>query len=86
MKVNYDTVPVDYMADAVQRYVEKGIMPGGFLTALFSNDLKGAVQKADGFNREHLVDWVRWCYNEMPATAWGSVAAVRDWTNSFVED
>ena len=37
--LDYSKIPVDYMVDAMRDYLEKGIPPGDFLTALLSNDL-----------------------------------------------
>lgn len=77
--VNYDKVPVEYMRDGVRRYIERGVMPGDFLFALFSNDLKGAYRAADDRNTEAMRAWVGFVINEMPCTSQGSPAIVRAW-------
>ncbi len=67
--------------EALDRYVEDHIPPGGFLLAVLSNDLSGAVGRADSINREHLSDIVKYCYNKIPSSCWGSPEAVDRWLN-----
>lgn len=77
--VNYAACPVDYMKSAVERYIEHGIPPGDFLTAVICNDLKGAFVHADGTNQQMLKDWVIFFYNEIPHAAWGSRNRMQAW-------
>ena len=70
--LNYQKIPVHYMLSGMQRYVEQGIEPGSFLTAVLCNNLKEAVANADSSNIEELIAWVRFCWNELPADIWGS--------------
>lgn len=70
--IRYDLVPVDYMAGAVQRYIENRIDPGSFLASIICNDLTTACGKADSTNQQYLVEWVKWFYNEAPNNCWGS--------------
>jgi hypothetical protein len=69
----------EHMHGAIARYIERGIPPGSFLEAVLSNDLKGAVGRADHINRERIGDYVRFLYNDAPAGCWGSPEAVSDW-------
>ena len=66
--------------DALNRYYEDGLMPGGFLTAVLCNDLFRAVATADSWNIHHIKDICMFVYNEMPAKAWGSAERMRAWT------
>lgn len=77
--VDYSQVPVDYMIDGVKYYIEKGIPPGGFLTALFSNDLKLTFRRADDNNLAAIHEWVKFMYWEMPHDSHGSPEAVAAW-------
>ena len=77
---NYDKVPVDYMVDSVRMYIEKGVMSGGFLTALFSNDLVGVYNRADKANEEAMKKWVTFLFCYAPASCWGSKERVLDWS------
>ena len=74
------------MVAAVQRYVEHGIQPGGFLTAVICNDLVGAINRADEDNRENLTAIVGYFMWEVPAPAWGSEQKMREWMKSKQEN
>lgn len=71
--------PVPYMQAGVDRYIVHGIPPGKFLTALFSNDLKGALCKADEHNTAAMRAWVLFMVNDMPSGAQGSPETVAAW-------
>lgn len=66
-----EAAPVYY--ESVERHVLYGYngQMGGFLTALFSNNLVDTFGKADSYNSAHLREWVQWLYNRVPARAWG---------------
>lgn len=68
---------------SLERYLNYGIMPGGFLTAVLENNLKEACARADYENRGNLYNIVGYIYNYIPYTAWGSPDAVRDFINGF---
>ena len=70
--INYSTAPNQAMVLGIKRYVEHGIRPGGFLTALFSDDLTRTFSHADEKNCPLIGAWVRWVYNEMPHYMVGS--------------
>lgn len=72
-------VPVDYMADGMKMWVEYGLLPGSFGTALLKNDLLGAVRAADSNNRAALADWAAWMDWTLPAKCWGSPELVGAW-------
>jgi len=65
--------------DAYRRYVEKGIKPGHFLTAVLEDSLFDAAGRADSTNQELLDQHVRFIWNELPASCWGSEEEVRQW-------
>jgi hypothetical protein len=67
------------MADGLKLYVERGILPGDFLTALLSNDLVDAFGRADDNNTAAMRGWASFLYNEMPRGSWGSRATVEAW-------
>lgn len=76
--LNYDELPGQYLA-GMRRYVEAGSEPGHFLSAVLTNDLAEACARADDEGRIWLFSLVRWCYNELPANAWGSPEKVANW-------
>jgi hypothetical protein len=77
--VDYTKVPVDYMRESVRLYVEDGIQPGSFLTAVICNDFAMAVVKADRQNGAALREWALFFLNEVPPTVWGSHDAMSAW-------
>lgn len=66
-------------AGSLQRYVDQGIEPGGFLRAVLENDFMEAAGRADDFNQRHLHDWARVIYNDVPSGCHGSREAVAEW-------
>jgi len=70
-----------YILDIINRYVEDDVPPGGFLTAVLSNDLVGAFTWADSDCKSALPDIVRYLNNEIPAESWGSKDKVEAWLN-----
>ncbi len=61
----YEIIPSTTQA-SITRYVEQGIKPGGFLTAVLSNDLRNATGRADEQNLAALPAIVRWFANQCP--------------------
>ena len=79
---NYSKIP-EHCREGMKRYIEQGIAPGSFLTAVLSNDLVGAFIKADDINALRMRDYCDFLYNEIPMPAWGSRLNVKTWINSF---
>lgn len=71
----------NFIKDSLKRYVERGIEPGGFLTAVLENDLMGAMGRADAINRANLHNICRYVYNELPSHIWGSREIVQNHTS-----
>ena len=67
------------MMGAIRRYIEHGIPPGSFLTAVIENNLSEAVGRADDENCENLPAFVAYFYNEAPSPCWGSPEKRRAW-------
>ena len=78
--MDYSTIP-EHCQEGVRAYFEEGRPIGGFLTAIFENDLVGAIRQADDVNIGRLVDYVSFLYNQMPArpVAWGTKRSVELW-------
>jgi len=70
MNIPYHTAPNKF-GDTWQRYIEHGISPGSFGTALLCNDLMSAALRADVDNRRLLADHTLWLFEYMPWQAWG---------------
>ena len=67
------------MMRAIHDYVNHGLRPGDFLSAVIRNDLKEAVARADSENLRNLPAFVAYFYNEVPAICWGSSEAMDQW-------
>lgn len=86
-QIEYVTAQIDrgahlipqHMVGGVKRYILDGIPPGGFLTALLSNDFMGAAHKADDENAACLMGWARFLYNHVPGGSFGSPACFNAW-------
>lgn len=76
----------EYMQDGLRAYVESHRPAGHFLTAVLSNDLRGAVARADAANTAALADYVVWLDNYAPAACWGSRDAVFAWLTTDEEE
>lgn len=69
----------DLTADAMENYLVHGYMPGGFLTAVLTNNLMGAVGSADHWNKERIPVIVGWIMNSLPHGSFGNDDFMRDW-------
>ena len=81
LPIQWDRCPVPRMIGSVQRYVQSGVQPGHFLTAVLSNKLFEAISRADEENADHLVEWVRFIYNYLPTDCHGSSEIMDAWRN-----
>jgi hypothetical protein len=78
MNNEYLDAPV-YILDSINRFVEHGLEPGSFVKAILSNDLVGALNRADTASLRGLQDILGYCQMNIPATCWGSSAKVKNW-------
>lgn len=76
--INYELLPQSLRA-GMRRYIEHGVIPGGFLTAVLSDSLADAMGRADEENQEHLYEIVWFVVTEAPGGCWGSRAKVQAW-------
>ena len=77
-KINYSKLP-PHIQGGAQRYIEQGIRPGHFLTAVICNDLKESFARADDTNIARMFDIVSFFYNEAPVGCWESEKRMKDW-------
>jgi hypothetical protein len=73
----------DDLYGALERYLNMGISPGLFMTAVLQNDLKEAFGRADDDNGRNLKNIVGYIYNHIPMSAWGSKEKVNGWLEQF---
>ena len=67
------------MIDGLKRYIERGIAPGHFLTAVLTNDLREACRRADDENQRLIFEYIKFLYNYAPAGCWGSPQQFAAW-------
>lgn len=79
--VNYTLLP-ERIRGAVERFIEIGILPGHFLRAVISNDLRDSFAKADSTNIARLFDIVSFFHNEAPGNCWGSQEKMIAWKDA----
>lgn len=75
---NIELLP-EHMRDGIRLYVLEQCEPGGFMTAVLENDLKGAVARADHINKRALTQIVEYCMWTLPSNCWGSPEKVSAW-------
>ena len=78
MKSEYDNIP-DAILLAINNHVLRGQNCGHFVTAVLSNDLIEAVNRADDECQKCLRSIVRYLYNRCPGGCWGSKKKMEEW-------
>ena len=70
---------MEHLEGPLTRYLEHGLQPGSFLTAVLENNLVEAVGKADAVNKLYLTDIVMFIHNRIPSGSWGHKGVVEEW-------
>jgi hypothetical protein len=78
MKSEYSNIP-DAILLAINNHVLRGQNCGHFVTAVLSNDLIEAVNRADDECQKCLRSIVRYLYNRCPGGCWGSKKKMEEW-------
>ena len=69
----------EHCRKSLQDYILYGAPVGDFLSAVLSNDLRGAIARADDDNLPRLKDYITFLYQFAPAACWGSAKNHADW-------
>jgi hypothetical protein len=69
----------DYMVEGLDLWIDHGVLPGSFLTAVLCNDLMDAFARADENNIRQLPAYCAYLYNQAPPHCFGSKERVRAW-------
>ncbi len=77
-QIDYSALP-QYMQSGTRLWIEEGQIPGDFLQAIITNDLKGAVLLADETNKKMIVEWVQWFVWKAPSGSQGSKLHMKEW-------
>lgn len=67
------------MMHGIRRYIDHGIQPGDFLTAVFENNLLKSLSLADDENLKNIQAYASYLYNEAPSMCSGSKEKVEEW-------
>lgn len=76
--IDYTLLP-GHMQESTRLYLERGVMGGDFLQAVFENNLVKAYGNADETNTWAMSNWARFLYNDAPVESWGSKEKVNAW-------
>jgi hypothetical protein len=77
-KADWSLIP-KHMIEGVRNYIEHGIEPGSFLSAVLCNDLRRACECADDINRTRLFQYIQFFYSYTPTDCWGSEKRFLAW-------
>lgn len=75
---DYSLIP-ENMMKSLKSYIENGDKVGGFLTAILTNDLFGAVARADMTNKPIIPNYVNFLVWESPYNCHGNDECVKNW-------
>ena len=75
---NWHLVP-EHLRGGVKRYLEHGVPPGDFLTAVLENNLMEAVGRADEHSLAGLKGLCSFLYCDVPRLCRGSSERVEQW-------
>lgn len=77
-QLDYTLLP-PHIQESMKLYIERGIYPGGFLTACLGNKLVESFLKADDINIKSMENIAAWIYTICPIKARGSWEKVQEW-------
>lgn len=69
----------DSCIQGLRLYLYHKVPTGSFLHSVLTNDLKGAVARADNDNIHNIPAYVGFLYAYFPFSIWGSEEAVDNW-------
>ncbi len=78
--IDYSVLP-KHLQNALREYIERGHIPGDFLTAVLSNNLMGAFSLADEISKPALGDILQFLWNAAPSACWGSKEFMTRWSS-----
>ena len=65
--------------ETIDLYVEHGCEPGSFIYAVLTNNLIGAIGRADEHNLANIRSICQYVYNDITSECWGSEEKVKAW-------
>jgi len=80
---NYEDKVPSHLLEALVGWGKKETFVGGFLRAVLSNDLKGAIGRADSESLEAIKSIVMFIHWELPSACQGSVEKFIEWESTI---
>lgn len=78
MAYDYYSIP-EHLADELDQWLCHGIVPGGFLRAVLSNNLIDSIVRADLRSREALPRLVQFLLDQAPEGSFGRPSVLEDY-------
>ena len=69
----------EHMRDSMERYIQHGVEPGGFMFSILENDFVHAYQRADQTNKRALANYALFLFEYAPSECWGNRPRVQKW-------
>lgn len=79
-----DSVVPTHLQQRLRRWVEEGIRPGGFLSAVLANDLMAAASRGDELSLVGLPVLCRFLREHAPEGSFGSPRVVENWPDFII--
>lgn len=67
---------------SIEMFIHQGIVPGDFLQAVMTNNLRAAVLLADDQNKQDLSDIFLYIRDRAPMQAWGTEEKIWAWAEA----
>ena len=76
--IDWDSCPPS-VRGGLSNFIYHGIPTGGFLHDVLTNNLFGAMSKADDINKHILSEICTFIYNHLPSGSWGNEDKYEHW-------
>jgi hypothetical protein len=80
LSIDYDGCP-EHLRSRMRCWIENGVIPGGFLSAVLQNDLAAAVAQADADSIAGTLLLMQFLHCRAPSGAHGSPAKFNGWAD-----
>jgi len=77
--LDYHALPNINLKVTLENYVVHGLAPGGFMTAVLTNDLYRTVNAADSNNKKIVPEIVNWIQINLPISCYGTQKNMKSW-------
>lgn len=78
--IDYSRCP-SHLREGMRRWIEDGVIPGGFLAAVLRHDLADTIARASESSFSGLLYLMQFLHSQAPGGAHGSPAKVEEWAD-----